>query len=458
MFSYIHLSRFKNFSNLEVDFTGGYGEPKKLVVIYGENGAGKTNLLQSINFLSQSFGTLLNQQRLEQINLKKQDSINDLLNEDLAQQLIQSILKEQFITLEGLINKYKMLNSTEPMDLEFGFRINNHNGLYSVSFNHGEVVEERLRYVLNSRIGEYFRISPREIYLSPSVFRGQFAQEIHEEIRKYWGKHTLLSIIFKEVEEKNRQYIVEQLGDNFETLLDWFKYLTVWCKGFSTETAHIAVPFRFMKNLEQGRIKRDNMHELELCQDALNHFFTSLYSDIKLVSYHIEDAGDKVKYQLCFSKQIDGELLEVPVSQESTGTRKLLEIFPVLFASCAGKTVVVDEIDSGIHDLLMEEVLKSLIESISGQLIITTHNTLLMRSLSPENIYIIREDYDGRKQIRPISDSELRIQRNNNIQHRYFRGDYGGTPYVGDFDLGEIVDETMERYHASMHGTAGEEP
>lgn len=457
MLSYISLRNFKNFSDIKVDFTGSYGEPKKLIVIYGENGAGKTNLMQALNFLSQSIETLLSQQRLEKLNIEEQESLNELLDENIAQQFVEALMKAQFITLEGLIKRYKMLDSEDPMILEYGFRINNHDGAYYVKFNNREVIEEKLSYFIQSRKGQYYHITSKEIYLSPSIFREQYGREIQQEIKKYWGKHTLLSIILKETKEKNSQYIFEQLGDNFEKLLDWLKCLSVWCKGYSSETAHISIPFKFMTNLSQGRIKKADINELEMCQDALNRFFTSLYSDIKLVLYHRKDLEDKVEYQLYFRKQIDGKVIEVPVSQESTGTRKLLQIFPVLFASCAGKTVAVDEIDSGIHDLLMEAVLESLIESLSGQLIITTHNTLLMRTLAPENIYIICEDFDGHKQIGPISDSALRIQRNNNIQLRYFKGDYGGIPYVGDFDFGEISSELMERFHAFKHNDGGEE-
>jgi AAA15 family ATPase/GTPase len=40
-----------------------------------------------------------------------------------------------------------------------------------------------------------------------------------------------------------------------------------------------------------------------------------------------------------------------------------------------GSVAVIDEFDTGIHDLLVKALVTSLYDSIEGQLIMTTHNT-----------------------------------------------------------------------------------
>ena len=215
--------------------------------------------------------------------------------------------------------------------------------------------------------------------------------------------------------------------------------------------AHITVPFRMMSSLDKGKINQSLGYELEICEHALNSFFTSLYSDIKAVSYHKELVDGKISYELFVTKQIDGRYIEISISQESAGTRKLLQIFPVFFASYMGKTVAIDEIDNGIHDRLIVDVLKEISNHLSGQLIITTHNTLLMKTISPESMYVIREDFEGKKEICTLA--ELGGKK---YQEEYLRGDFGGIPCLGDFDFEEISNDIVEALNSNQVTETGD--
>ena len=57
MLSYLRLRNFKSFSDITLDLRGSYGIPKKMAFIYGENGAGKSNLMRSMLFLSNTLKT-----------------------------------------------------------------------------------------------------------------------------------------------------------------------------------------------------------------------------------------------------------------------------------------------------------------------------------------------------------------------------------------------------------------
>ena len=43
MFEYIYLKNYKSFGEVRFDLTDKQGNPKKMVLIYGENGIGKSN-------------------------------------------------------------------------------------------------------------------------------------------------------------------------------------------------------------------------------------------------------------------------------------------------------------------------------------------------------------------------------------------------------------------------------
>lgn len=107
-------------------------------------------------------------------------------------------------------------------------------------------------------------------------------------------------------------------------------------------------------NLSNGNIPKDEKEELLKIEDALSIYFSSLYSDIKSVHYNIQEVDNKIKYSLCFDKLINGKMRSIPFSLESTGTNKLLNIFPYIYNCLNNETVFIDEIDSGIHDNINE--------------------------------------------------------------------------------------------------------
>ena len=88
----------------------------------------------------------------------------------------------------------------------------------------------------------------------------------------------------------------------------------------------------------------------------------------------------------------------------------------------------------------MLKVLEPLKDSLKGQLIVTTHNTLLLKEMEPEEVYIIVIDANGNKEICCITDYEGRTQKTHNMQAKYLRGDYEGVPYVGMIDYSDFWD------------------
>ena len=146
---------------------------------------------------------------------------------------------------------------------------------------------------------------------------------------------------------------------------------------------------------------------------------------------------------------IDNDVKSIPFNLESTGTQRLLEVIKFIFLAMCGNTVIMDEMENGIHDLLMYEVIESLYDSLNdienAQFIATTHNTYLMEMVPQDNIYILISDALGRKSILPIDNYGFRTQNNNNnIRVKYLKGDYSGIPNVGYLDFNDLVDEFRE--------------
>ena len=106
-------------------------------------------------------------------------------------------------------------------------------------------------------------------------------------------------------------------------------------------------------------------------------------------------------------------------------------MFCYILTACVGGTVVVDEADSGIHDALFRKVLQETYDHIEGQLIMTTHNTMLMETeFGRDSVYILRENDQGDTEIKCVNEFEKRTFANNNIRNKYYNGAYGGFPEV----------------------------
>jgi len=453
MFTYITLKNFKSFKDITLDLRSKGGVPKSTAFIYGENASGKTNLMQSILFLTQTFRTLFIQG--ERIKLDK-SQMEDLLNK--ASELpdggdgINKFLSSILFTLKDLVTRNISVGCSDPMTMELGFYLKETNGSYKLVFSDGAIVFEELRFLINERSLPMYTLDRDSAYLSQSVFIDtKYRAELMDSIQKYWGKHTFLSILFNDLVSKNTSYVLDKLNSNLIFFIGWLQNISIMTNEKLINPWMAAPSYNFMDNMDSGYIEALNLSKLRILEDALSSFFSSIYSDVKQVYYNIQSEGNRLKYQLVFKKQIEGQLVEIPFYLESTGTDKLLRIFPYLMRAISGQTVLIDELDSGMHDLLVCEIVDYMIEAMeenkNGQLIITTHNTQLMKNINGENVYILSIDANGYKEISCINDYNFRTQKTNSIQSKYLNGDYAGIPYVGyvDFsELGERVSDLLE--------------
>ena len=363
------------------------------------------------------------------------------IQEEVADQLPIEI--RQILNLSLNLKEYRMIDENEPTELEYGFKIKNTEGFYIVKFG-DEILEEKLYYKVDKQRGYLFEIKKENNIIKKSLnsnifMNEKYNEEIFDIIDKYWGKYTLLSLLAFEMVEKNSDYVFNNISKNLFEVIDEILSMTV---HVDNETLRI-IPDNLAKqkklnNIQRGFVKKDKLNEIKKYENVLNIFFTQAYADIKNVKYKIEEKEEKIYYELYFEKMIGGNIKSIPSKLESDGTKRILKQFDTLIGALLGETVIIDEIDNGIHDVLMKNIIMSIKDEINGQLIITTHNTLLLEILPKECIYILSTDYTGNKKIGSIKDYGVKIQRNNNARDLYFKGLFGGIPTTDYIDFEEI--------------------
>src|SRR5690606_15262804 len=114
-------------------------------IIYGENGAGKSNLVESFHFLKDTMDTFRIRNHLEEMRevADKEKSVEQLLF--LEQQSHYKIFN---YNLEKLINDIRCIGTNEDIEIEYGFNIDGIDGFYRMVFDN-KIKEEELFYQLS---------------------------------------------------------------------------------------------------------------------------------------------------------------------------------------------------------------------------------------------------------------------------------------------------------------------
>ena len=436
MFTYVKAKNFKSLKDIEFNLNKTKTKTNQFISIYGENGSGKTNIVELFKLLQQS-----TMSRATDIVMNKMPKEFWKIQEEMSDQLPTEI--RQIFQLSFNLKEYRMLDEEESTEIEYGFKINDNDGFYYIKFD-DEIIEEKLYYMAGKQRAYLFQINKENSKIIKNLNKNIFINEKYNEelidgIDKYWGKYTFLSLLSFEAIEKNKDYIDNNISKNIMEVIDKIWSMTVHVdKGALKIIPDGFVKVRKLDNIQKGIVKKDKLSEIKKYENVLNIFFTQAYADIKEVKYKINEKEDRIHYELYFYKMIGGQIKSIPSRLESDGTTRILNQFDTIIGSLLGETVIIDEIDNGIHDVLMKNIIMSIKDEITGQLIITTHNTLLLEILPKEYIYILSTDYNGNKTINSIKEYGIKIQKNNNARDLYFKGVFGGIPTTDYIDFEEI--------------------
>ncbi len=136
------------------------------------------------------------------------------------------------------------------------------------------------------------------------------------------------------------------------------------------------------------------------------------------------------------------------MSEESDGTRRLMQLVPAMIAMMEGGGVfVIDELDRSLHaDILHSYLANFLKYSVgrSSQLIVTTHDTTLLRQdfLRRDEVWFVEKGKDQSSRLVALEEYKD-VDQSKDLQQDYLLGRFGGVPVIRDFSwLGEKHGET----------------
>ena len=382
------------------------------VAIYGKNGGGKSNIIRAF-WLSVQF--IRNAQRTQHENAVI--PIHPFMLDDDSR--------------------------TKPTEFEFVYVYNGIKYYYGFAATKDQITREYLYHAPKGQKSLVF-------------FRKGQRFEFRENTEK--KKRQLIS----EAVAANQLYFAVACTMNEKSCIDamrWFRECIFFSRdytdipeqllNYSEDSNMLQAISNYAKMADVGirdmqfEVKSTELSDTEnLPSDLPEGIKTAFVQFIKALSDAPNSSENKLKmgevsatsYHQGINREGKTGLYELPLSDESDGTRKLMALAPAIerVLNCGG-VLLVDELEKEMHPMLVEMVVSKFQSPNSNpncaQLIFTTHNTELlnMEILRKDQLYFVdKSRKDGASTLYSIS--EFSTTTNENVRKSYLMGKYGATP------------------------------
>ncbi len=386
--------------------------------IYGQNGSGKTAIVDALYFLqSIMMGETLDQRILDYIDT---DSLNAEINAEF------NIFGENVLYEVG----------------------------YHIIFSKAEDGITIEREYLNCAINRDGYRTNKNIFMDYQKNQTEFTFKPLKRLDELVGKdkNTQMDLIVarKMAEKSNCSYIFGKdsreiflkKNDKFKDYARVIHALFVFALRdlFVINSSHSGVisanfllPMAFRIEKEKTGMKGDfavplmepvilDIERKNILDEIVNQINTVLYTIIPGMSIEVKDYGKQAmdsgeegwKVELMSNR--DGKRT-IPIRMESEGIIKIVSILNVLIQAFGNPSIclIIDELDAGIFEYMLGELLDIFNKSAKGQLIFTSHNLRALEMLDKDSIMFSTANPDNRYI------HMKNVKESNNLRSMYIR-------------------------------------
>lgn len=164
---------------------------------------------------------------------------------------------------------------------------------------------------------------------------------------------------------------------------------------------------------------------------------------------YIEKSDSHRAYRLGIEALHDhngGPPIPLALKEESDGTQRLLHLLPALHYLQFGSAVYfIDEIDRSMHPALIFKFVEYFLRACNSgqkQLIFTTHeaNLLDLSLLRRDEIWFAEKNRDGATHLFSLTD--FKVRKDLEVRKNYLEGRFGAIPFLGDLD--RLIEKSNE--------------
>ncbi|MGE0917727.1 AAA family ATPase [Trichlorobacter lovleyi] len=428
-FSLVASNRFAgHHEGHAVSIPGGEERVLRTAVLYGANGAGKSNLFKALNFV-----------RTMALNTRGKNSGTGRESFRFGDE----IEKPSIFDLCFLVND-KLYR--------FGFKIDDH-----------RIVEEWLVQIDGKREKElYERVTSADDKVTIET----------KGLKKAGSKLTALATVGGPPNQTFLATVRAMLstsdyGIELTNVINWFEDSLTLIRPDSPflplgqllaqDTTFLQFASEFLKASSTG-VDHLDISKKELTEDQLRsmlpeQIFTDIINEINedgekaVVSIGegsellVERTGENHYFHITIQAAHEhkaGRVISLKLVDESDGTQRLLQLIPALHhLKTSGGVFVIDEIDRSMHPMLTIKFLEFFLKCCEGeqrQIIVTTHesNLLDLDLLRRDEIWFVEKDKEGATRLYSLS--EFKVRKDLEIRKHYLQGRFGAVPFLGTLD------------------------
>lgn len=425
----LEIRNLKNVNHGQIDFVNSRKNYKASVLgLYGQNGSGKTALIDAVLLLKFALtGQSVPANFADFINV---DAEMATLKYELSVSTKER--KRYLVTYELSIrrNTSSLLQNTGLFNAEEHFKtiVFDEKLCYSCPCANGK---EIMQTVIDTRNSDSFGPSSKRDVLingNKDVLTDLIvARKLTTATsRSFCFSKEFLQILNNNCKEQHHLNIINNLVNfgNFEL----FVIMTANTGLISLDALPLAFKYEVKNTSAIGNLAIA-LNGTTTVPQAVYDVVLKVFSDMNIVlskivpglTINVKKLGEQVlkdgsvgiKIQLMSQKNSK----EIPLQYESEGIKKIVSILHLLIViyNNSSITVAIDELDSGIFEYLLGELLRIVSERGKGQLIFTSHDLRPLETLDRGFVAFTTTNPDNRY-IRFIN-----VKNNNNLRDFYYR-------------------------------------
>jgi len=366
----------------------GEFEIRKSAVIYGANASGKSNIIKAIILLQ------------------------TLLTKDLGPNLYQPFF-----------------DSKEPTKFSIDFEVHNQIYTYQIVYDantvhyealldsEDQIIFERKLVGQNDNQDYDYQILKHDLILNKEQLT------VHDEIIKAWRLTTTKQQLFLRRCAEYGSEVVKQLVDSISMIvIRANSYIANGDTSFGKD-------FMFASNFYQSM---QDQTDLIKTFNSIGAGFNNLEVVDQVVTMPDGKSG---KVRVIYSHYSrNGKDVALNFAEESDGTIKFYNYYAIINHIIQNDGIlIIDELETHFHPLLVEEIIKAIHRSDSkAQLIFTTHNPRLLDEsiFEHDQIYFAEKGDNQATRLYSLADFTDLKESNNRLQAKYMTGNFGAIPYM----------------------------
>lgn len=400
----------------------------KTAVIYGANGAGKSNIFKALRYME------------------------------------RMILTSKGKSTSGTNREYFKFNAdaqSRPSEFDLQFISNAQLYRYGFKVNDSNVLEEWLIKGQNTVLFE--RVTSEQGDVTVEVKKLDKNNDKSKKIDALATVGGLSNQLFLSTINANIKN--SDLDEHYSAVLDWFKNTLTLIAP--TESAamlghqlannqdFLTFAGNFLKASSTG-VDSLAPNKIELSEEQLrnllpksivNELVDSLDDDEQTTLVQLGEGNEliierkdgnkffKITIQAVHNST-NGSNVSLDLTDESDGTRRLLNLMPALHKLQTNNSVFfIDEIDRSMHPILVWKFLEFFLNSCDKghrQIIVTTHETNLLHLdlLRRDEIWFTEKNENLETQLYSLAD--FKVRNDLDIRKHYLQGRFGAIPFMGD--------------------------